>query len=136
MAQRLTKKEKQWADTFLETDNGTQSALRAYDTTDPNTAAVIAHENIRKPKIREYLDQQAEGAASRIVQLSMEAENETVRLNANRDILDRAGYKPVEKSVNLNINTDTKDIANPKAAEATEEYHRKLRQAYEKGESQ
>lgn len=35
----------------METGNGVQSALNNYDTDDYNTAGVIAHENLKKPKI-------------------------------------------------------------------------------------
>ena len=131
---KLSKKKKVFADTYIETGNGTQSALQAYDTSDPHTAAQIAYENLRKPDVREYIESHAPEAAARIVQLAINAENETVRLNANRDILDRAGYKPVEKSVSLNINTDTKESSNPKATEVTQEYHEKLRKTFEHGE--
>jgi len=128
---KLTKKQKDFAHEFISTGNGTQSALKAYDTDNPRVASVIAAENLVKPNVREYIESHAPDAAARIVQLSISAQNETVRLNANRDILDRAGYKPVEKSVTLNLNADAKDIANPKAAEVTEEYHEKLRKTFE-----
>lgn len=94
----LTPKQQGFADDYLETGNGTQSALNNYDTEDPNTAGAIAHENLRKPKIRQYLENEAEGAVGRIAELSKTAENEAVKLNANKDILDRAGYKPTEKT--------------------------------------
>lgn len=51
MAEALTKKEHGFVKDYLETGNGTQAALKNYDTEDPNTAGVIAHENLRKPKI-------------------------------------------------------------------------------------
>ena len=49
---KLSAKERAFAEEFAKTRNGTQSALKVYDTTDYNTAGVIAHENLNKPKIR------------------------------------------------------------------------------------
>lgn len=105
----LTKKEKGFADDYIDTGNGTKSALKNYDTEDISTAGVIAYENLRKPKIQKYLIDNAEGAISRIVELSIGAKNETVKLNANKDIADRGGFKPVDKSQTVNINL-TKSI--------------------------
>jgi hypothetical protein len=51
----LTPKQKLLADAYIETGNGTQAALQAYDTTDPNVAAVIGYENLRKPQIMAYI---------------------------------------------------------------------------------
>ena len=97
MSEKLTKKEKDFADEYLETGNGTQSVLQAYDTERTDTAGTIAHRNLKKDKIRQYLLDNASSAVSRITELSISAENESVRLHANKDILDRAGLKPVEE---------------------------------------
>lgn len=50
---KLTVKEKKFAKEFAKTGNGTQSALKVYDTTDPKTASVISAENLAKPRVRE-----------------------------------------------------------------------------------
>jgi phage terminase small subunit len=94
----LTKKQKEFADEYLATGNGTKAALKAYDTEDENTAAHIASDNIRKAKIIEYFQSKAEVASHNIYKLANEANNENVKLNANKDILDRAGFKPTEKA--------------------------------------
>ena len=98
MINNLTPKQKVFADKYLETGNGTHSALEAYDTDKEHTAASIASENLRKPDVRAYLESKADVAAGVIFDLCMNAENETVKLNASKDILDRAGFKPVEES--------------------------------------
>ena len=98
----MTPKQKKFADEYLETGNGVESALKVYDTEDYSTAGVIAHENLKKPKIQEYLSSKAERAAEVIFELLEKAQNETVRLNAGKDILDRAGFKPVDKNENTN----------------------------------
>lgn len=50
--QRLTKKQKGFVKDYVETENGTQAALKNYDTNDYKTASVIAAENLDKPSIR------------------------------------------------------------------------------------
>src|ERR1700722_18609235 len=95
---RLTKKQKGFADKFLETGKMGQSAFEVYDVKSMAVAAVIANENIKKPNVKEYLESQAESAAIRVKELSAQDKNLPVALGASKDILDRAGYKPVEKS--------------------------------------
>ena len=97
MAENLTKKEKGFADDYLESGNATKSALNNYDTTSENVAGAIGCQNLRKQKIKDYLEDKAEVAASIVFELAQTAENENVRLGASKDILDRAGYKPVEQ---------------------------------------
>ncbi len=106
MATRLTKKEKGFADKYLETGNRTQAALDVYETTDYMTAANIGSENLKKPKVIAYLESKADRAAERIVELSEQEKMLPVALGASKDILDRAGYKPIEKSVVSNFNVD------------------------------
>jgi phage terminase small subunit len=112
MAKRLTKKEKAFAKEYINTGNGTRSALKVYDTEDINTAAVIASENLSKPKVIAYLESRAERAAERIVELSEQDEMMPVALGASKDILDRAGYKPTEKTMSLNVNVNAEPNEN------------------------
>lgn len=53
MSKKLTKKQKGFVKDYVETGNGTQAALKNYDTEDENTAAAIASENLTKPKIEQ-----------------------------------------------------------------------------------
>jgi hypothetical protein len=55
MTAKLTRKQKKFVEAMVDTGNGTQSALVAYDTESPTTAAVIASENLTKPNIVEAL---------------------------------------------------------------------------------
>jgi hypothetical protein len=59
-----------------------------------------------RDEVIKYLEKQGYGAATRIVKLSKEAENETVRLNANKDILDRVdvGVKQPVNAFQFNFN--------------------------------
>lgn len=105
MSLKITKKQKAFADAYLKTGNGTKSALKAYDTKDYNTAAVIATENLTKPKVIQYLESKAEHVAEIIYDLAQNAETDAVKLSASKDILDRAGFGAVDKSVHMNVNT-------------------------------
>ncbi len=98
MSKNLTKKQDKFVKEYLDTGNGTQAALKAYDTKNENTASSIAWENLRKPEIQVAIQDSAKTAQAVILQLAQSAENESVRLNASKDILDRAGFKPVDKS--------------------------------------
>lgn len=63
---RLTKKQKGFVKDYVLTENGTQSALKNYDTTDEHTAAVIASENLTKPEIIEAVTETKKRLADRI----------------------------------------------------------------------
>lgn len=49
---KLTKKERGFVQDYVLTENGTQSALKNYDTENHKTASVIASENLGKPRIQ------------------------------------------------------------------------------------
>lgn len=51
---KITLKQKRFADKYIESGNGTQSILNSYDA-NPNTARVMAVENLAKPSITEYI---------------------------------------------------------------------------------
>jgi len=94
----LTPKQDKFLKEYLRTGNGTQAALKAYDTVSENTAAQIASENLRKPSILEKF-REAQGIAhSTIVALATGAENEAVRLNAAKDIMDRTEGKAIQRT--------------------------------------
>ena len=95
---KLTKKQKEFADEYLDTGNGTQSALKTYDTVDYDTANQIAVENLQKPTVIEYLQQHASAISANMVRLALGAESERDQITAGKDVLDRSGYKPVDKT--------------------------------------
>lgn len=95
---KLTPKQKKFADKYLETGNGTRSALAAYDTEDYQTAASIAEENLKKPEIIVYLDKHVEMAKSVITEIAQNKDNKpSDRISAAKDILDRTIGKPKER---------------------------------------
>lgn len=109
---KLTKKQRDFIEEYIANkENGTQAALKVYETNE-TTAASIAYENLRKPQIQAEIDarykdiqeqfqQNSQLALNRILELVTNASDEKVALAASKDILDRAGHKPVEKSVSL-----------------------------------
>ena len=52
----MTIKQKRFVKKYLASGNGTQSVLDSYNTENPNTAAVIASENLRKLKVIEEIN--------------------------------------------------------------------------------
>ena len=92
MAKKLTPKQAKFAKEILNGRNATEAAVRAYRPKNRATASVIGSENLIKPNIRAYLDSNSQDAAAGIVKLSKTAKSEVVRLNAYKDILDRAGH--------------------------------------------
>ena len=127
MARTLTKKQKGFVKDYLDTGNGTQSALNHYDIQgkDPEKiASVIATQNLDKLSVREAIESHAESAESMVYKLSQTADGEMVRLNASKDILDRAGYQAIIKteSKNVNITVTAKEL------EIAQEYEAKLKE--------
>ena len=108
MVKKLSKKQKGFCEDYLRTGNGTKAALKNYDLgskggkTDEKsikrTAHSIAAENIQKPAIIQFLEDHAEVAADTMLELTKQRTNLAVALGAAKDILDRGGYKPVEKT--------------------------------------
>ncbi len=106
-----TLKEKALADAYTRGDkgtrgNGVRSAMKAYNIGSQGgsktkrqaeqTAAIIAHDVLRKPNVKEYIQGIAYEMANIVHKIAREGETDTNRLNAAKDMLDRAGYKPVD----------------------------------------
>ena len=97
-APKLTMKQEKFANAYLETGNATEAVRRAgYDVGSDNMASVIGSKNIRNDKVMDFLRSKAEECANNIYILAQSAENENVRLSANKDIMDRSGFKPTDK---------------------------------------
>lgn len=67
---KLTEKQQRFADHFIELGNATQAAIKAGYAT--KTAASIGAENLRKPHIKKYIDEQLEKLKSERVADSQE----------------------------------------------------------------
>lgn len=108
MSRKLTKKQKGFARDYIETGNATLAVKQNYDVApnNDNSAAVIGSELLRVPKVQAYIESRAEKAAEIVFEIAQNGDNDNVRLNASKDILDRSGLKPTEKSINVNVNAE------------------------------
>lgn len=86
----------------------------------------MAHNIKSQPNVRAYLESKAARMAEIVQNLAEASEQDAVRLNAAKDILDRAGYKPVEKSQSLAVS-----VSLPNSSEATTPHLMALREEYE-----
>ena len=94
---RLTPKQKGFVADYVKTKNGTEAAARNYKVKNRNVAKSIGSENLTKPDIVKRIQDSMEMAQKSIIYLAKHAKNETVRLNASKDILDRGGLKATNK---------------------------------------
>lgn len=90
-----------------------EAYLKHHKTTNRKVARTEASELMAKPSAKVYLDAHAALAKTNIVHMAVKAKNESVRLKANQDILDRNEGKPTIKTEsttqNLNVNIEASD---------------------------
>lgn len=103
----LKPKHKEFADKFIDTNNATQAVQEVFGLEDPNHAGVKGYRLLRNAKVREYLEDKAEIAASVVFEIATAGDNDNVRLSASKDILDRAGFNKIDKSVILTTDVDS-----------------------------
>ena len=60
---------------------------------------------------REYIVGHAREATNTVILLMRNAENEGVKLRASQDLLDRAGFKPVERSLEMHVEVAQEDVS-------------------------
>lgn len=106
MARKLTPKQEGFAKDYIETGNATLAVKENYDVSSDNSAAVLGSNLLRNNKVLEYIEDKAEHAASIVYEIAQFGESDPVRLSASKDILDRAGYKPIERSIQVTQNID------------------------------
>lgn len=94
----LTPKQKIWADAVLEGKTPFEAAVIASPNATLRTQSLTGSNNKRNDKILDYLTMNALPAMKRIERMSRTSKNEMVKLKANTDIMDRSGYKPVERT--------------------------------------
>jgi len=110
MSRKPTKKQVAFAEQYAITGNGKQSAEIAGYTGSDNVLRSIASENLTKPSVIHLLDDKKTDLvelfrdnAQTCFQVLMDIVNNDkmsvfARLSAAKDILDRAGYKPTDKT--------------------------------------
>ncbi len=116
---RLTNKQKCLVDTIVALGCSIKEASAKSGYAEGESGRVTASKTLRLPHVQEYMQQvvrqsigiNATIASKRVLDLAQSAKSEYVQLEASKDILDRAGYKPVEKSMtmlqgNISVNID------------------------------
>lgn len=64
------------------------------------------HDRLLRESFKNYVPE----ARDTLIDLMRHSESDMVKLNATKDLLDRAGYKPTEKTENKNVNDNTNRI--------------------------
>ena len=96
-------------DTIVASGCSVKEASAKAGYSDGESGRVTASKTLRLPHVQEYMQQRiretiglnATKASHKMLELSQSAKSEYVQLEASKDILDRAGYKPIEKSMSL-----------------------------------
>ncbi len=96
-------------DTLVATGCSIKDAASEAGYADGESGRVSASKALRLPHVQQYmmtrinesLGLNATFAASRLLSLARGAKSEYVQLEASKDILDRAGFKPVEKNMHM-----------------------------------
>lgn len=110
----MTIKQKLFVKNYIERNgNGTQAALESYDTTNPNVAHSIATENLRKPTIREAIEEvlhskgltlsQVTGNLGYFANSRPEKVNAEAALKANIELLKLMHAYPTQKSAHVSL---------------------------------
>ncbi len=94
---RPTMKQYKFAEAYLATANITKSAKMAGYS--EKSAHVIGNENLKKPTVRQLIEKFSDRAVKNMKKLANKAKSEQVMYYANKDMLDRAGYKPQDEQV-------------------------------------
>ena len=106
---KLTKKQMLLIDTIVATGCSVTKASKVAGYSDGESGRVTASKTLRLPHIQEYMQQRiresiglnATIASKKVLDLASSAKSEYVQLEASKDILDRAGYKPIDKAMHL-----------------------------------
>ena len=103
---KLTRKQTALVDTLVATGCTLREAAREAGYADGESGRVSASRTIRLPHVQQYMMQRvteqlglnATAAAAKVMTLATGARSEHVQLEAAKDILDRAGFKPIDRA--------------------------------------
>ena len=106
---KLTKKQRLLIDTIVATGCSITKASKIAGYSEGESGRVTASKTLRLPHIQQYMQQRiresiglnATIASKKVLDLASSAKSEYVQLEASKDILDRAGYKPIDKAMHL-----------------------------------
>jgi len=103
---KLTDKQTKLVDTLVATGCSVTQAARDAGYAEGESGRVSASKALRQPHVQQYMMQRvseqlgmnATVAAAKVLKLASGAKSEYVQLEASKDILDRAGFKPIDRS--------------------------------------
>jgi phage terminase small subunit len=103
---KLTPKQTRLVDTLVATGCSLRDAATEAGYASGESGRVSASRTIRLPHVQQYMMQRiteqlgmnATVAAAKVMNLATGARSEHVQLEAAKDILDRAGFKPIDRS--------------------------------------
>ena len=106
VTKKLTPKQTALVDTLVATGCSIRQAAADAGYADGESGRVSASKTIRLTHVQQYMMQRiqeqlglnATMAAARVMTLAQGARSEHVQLEAAKDILDRAGFKPIDRS--------------------------------------
>lgn len=93
---RRSQQECEFIEEMAKTGDATRSARKSGLRTSAKKKAELLSEDIEK-QVRAELGDTASKALKNLISLAFSAESEQVRLKGTMDLLDRAGFKPVDK---------------------------------------
>lgn len=105
-SKKLTDKQTRLVDTLVALGCSVTHAAREAGYAEGESGRVSASKALRQPHVQQYMMQRvseqlgmnATIAASKVLKLASGAKSEYVQLEASKDILDRAGFKPIDRS--------------------------------------
>lgn len=103
---KLTKKQQALVDVMVAEGLPTSQAAIKAGYSEGKAGYVTAHRTLKQPHVQQYMMQRiteqlglnATIAAAKVMNLASGAKSEYVQLQAAQDILDRAGFKPIDRS--------------------------------------
>ena len=103
---KLTRRQSALVDTLVATGCSIKNAAVEAGYAAGESGRVSASKTLRLPHVQEYMmvrinetmGLNATVAAARVLTLAQGAKSEYVQLEASKDILDRAGFKPIDRS--------------------------------------
>jgi phage terminase small subunit len=103
---KVTEKQMALVDTLVATGCTVREAAQEAGYAEGESGRVSASKALRQPHVQQYmmerisdqLGMNATVAAAKVLKLASGAKSEYVQLEASKDILDRAGFKPIDRS--------------------------------------
>lgn len=99
---KLTKKQRGFVNDYIDTENGTQAALKNYDTKDYKTASVIAAENLDKPSIQVAIEDKRKSLKEALIQKGITEDYLADKVNVLLTAVDEKGnddYTAIDKGL-------------------------------------